>query len=49
MIAYFAKHTGRLGYFGRLRAGRSIGSTEQKKRAREHIVAKLAGALRPAW
>ena len=26
MIAYFAKHTGRLGYFGRLRSGRSIGS-----------------------
>ena len=26
MIAYFAAHTGRLGYFGRLRQGRSIGS-----------------------
>ena len=26
MISYFAKHTDRLGYFGRLRAGRSIGS-----------------------
>jgi hypothetical protein len=26
MVAYFAKHTGRLGYFGRLRAGRSIAS-----------------------
>jgi len=26
MIGYFAKHTDRLGYFGRLRAGRSIGS-----------------------
>ena len=26
MIGYFAAHTGRLGYFGRLRAGRSIGS-----------------------
>jgi hypothetical protein len=26
MIGYFAKHTGRVGYFGRLRAGRSIGS-----------------------
>jgi hypothetical protein len=26
MIAYFAKHTDRLGYFGRLRSGRSIGS-----------------------
>lgn len=26
MVAYFAKHTARLGYFGRLRAGRSIGS-----------------------
>ena len=26
MIAYFAKHTGRLGYYGRLRSGRSIGS-----------------------
>ena len=26
LIAYFAKHTARLGYFGRLRAGRSIGS-----------------------
>ncbi len=26
MISYFAKHTERLGYFGRLRAGRSIGS-----------------------
>jgi hypothetical protein len=26
MIAYFAKHTDRVGYFGRLRAGRSIGS-----------------------
>jgi len=25
MIGYFAKHTGRVGYFGRLRAGRSIG------------------------
>lgn len=25
-IAYFAKHTGRLNYFGRLQAGRSIGS-----------------------
>lgn len=26
LIGYFAKHTGRLGYYGRLRAGRSIGS-----------------------
>ena len=26
MIAYFAKHTDRLGYFGRLRSGRTIGS-----------------------
>jgi hypothetical protein len=26
MIGYFAKQTGRVGYFGRLRAGRSIGS-----------------------
>ena len=26
MIGYFAKHTERLGYFGRLRSGRSIGS-----------------------
>jgi hypothetical protein len=26
LIGYFAKHTGRLGYFGRLRSGRSIGS-----------------------
>jgi len=26
MVRYFAKHTGRLGYYGRLRAGRSIGS-----------------------
>jgi hypothetical protein len=26
MVAYFAKHTERLGYFGRLRSGRSIGS-----------------------
>ena len=26
MIAYFAKHTDRLGYYGRLRSGRSIGS-----------------------
>ena len=26
LIAYFAKHTDRLGYFGRLRTGRSIGS-----------------------
>ncbi len=26
MIGYFAKHTGRVGYFGRLRSGRSIGS-----------------------
>lgn len=26
LIAYFAKHTGRLGYFGRLRSGRPIGS-----------------------
>ena len=26
MIAYFAKHTDRVGYFGRLRSGRSIGS-----------------------
>ncbi|MGE3821471.1 MAG: ISLre2 family transposase, partial [Isosphaeraceae bacterium] len=26
MIAYFAKHTDRLGYFGRLQSGRSIGS-----------------------
>jgi hypothetical protein len=26
LIAYFAKHTGRLGYYGRLRSGRSIGS-----------------------
>ncbi|MFO0953658.1 MAG: ISLre2 family transposase [Isosphaeraceae bacterium] len=26
LIAYFAKHTDRLGYYGRLRAGRSIGS-----------------------
>jgi hypothetical protein len=26
LIAYFAKHTDRLGYFGRLRSGRSIGS-----------------------
>jgi hypothetical protein len=26
LLAYFAKHTGRLGYFGRLRSGRSIGS-----------------------
>ena len=26
MIGYFAKHTARLGYFGRLRTGRSIGS-----------------------
>lgn len=26
LIRYFAKHTGRLGYYGRLRAGRSIGS-----------------------
>lgn len=25
-VRYFAKHTGRLGYYGRLRAGRSIGS-----------------------
>jgi len=25
-IAYFAKHTGRVGYFGRLHTGRSIGS-----------------------
>ena len=26
MVAYFAKHTGRVGYFGRLHTGRSIGS-----------------------
>ena len=26
MLSYFAKHTGRIGYFGRLRTGRSIGS-----------------------
>lgn len=26
LIGYFAKHTGRLGYYGRLRTGRSIGS-----------------------
>lgn len=26
MIGYFARHTGRVGYYGRLRAGRSIGS-----------------------
>jgi hypothetical protein len=26
LIGYFAKHTGRLGYYGRLRSGRSIGS-----------------------
>ena len=26
LIGYFAKHTDRLGYFGRLRSGRSIGS-----------------------
>jgi hypothetical protein len=26
LISYFAKHTDRLGYYGRLRAGRSIGS-----------------------
>lgn len=26
LIAYFAKHTDRLGYYGRLRSGRSIGS-----------------------
>lgn len=26
MLGYFAKHTARVGYFGRLRAGRSIGS-----------------------
>jgi hypothetical protein len=26
MISYFAKHTDRVGYFGRLRSGRSIGS-----------------------
>jgi hypothetical protein len=26
LIGYFAKHTGRVGYYGRLRAGRSIGS-----------------------
>jgi hypothetical protein len=26
LISYFAKHTGRLGYYGRLRTGRSIGS-----------------------
>ena len=26
MIRYFAKHTSRLGYHGRLRSGRSIGS-----------------------
>jgi hypothetical protein len=26
LVGYFAKHTGRLGYFGRLRTGRSIGS-----------------------
>ena len=26
VLGYFAKHTGRLGYFGRIRAGRSIGS-----------------------
>jgi hypothetical protein len=26
MLAYFAKHTDRVGYFGRLRSGRSIGS-----------------------
>ncbi len=26
MISYFAKHTDRVGYFGRLRTGRSIGS-----------------------
>ena len=26
LVAYFAKHTGRLGYYGRLRSGRSIGS-----------------------
>lgn len=26
MIGYFAKHTGRVGDYGRLRAGRSIGS-----------------------
>ena len=26
MIGYFAKHTGRVGYFGRLHTGRSIGS-----------------------
>jgi hypothetical protein len=26
LIGYFAKHTARLGYYGRLRAGRSIGS-----------------------
>jgi hypothetical protein len=26
LVGYFAKHTGRVGYFGRLRSGRSIGS-----------------------
>jgi hypothetical protein len=26
LVGYFAKHTGRLGYYGRLQAGRSIGS-----------------------
>lgn len=35
LIGYFAKHTGRLGYYGRLRSGRSIGSGGVESLARQ--------------